>query len=431
MIDHQAQSLHLPEEVFPCRPATIVDFRKVLLDEIKEIDNIWLSIETAAHTAESSEYDGLYRAEVRRNRSSDIDNKVLIEKIFTVFNRHRNLCEDLGSVTILQDRSCTLHAQVEIDSSRQADELLAEIYYRCSACVSRNIPLRSYDKALAEGYSLEQLFDGPLTQHGLFDLPHDDATLDEILIPALFSIINEVSGVVHIKGLSLEVDGKQFYETVDRRDKGRVLSLDFPSDAAHVTVELIHNGGVLPVSIDVVRKGYQEMRYRQNSMREAVQDFGALYSLPQGKTRSLGHYTSIQEHFPVIYGINRYGGSGESSARVAQTRQLKSYLLLFEQLMANFSATCARLDKLYSTDNSQRQTYGYQVIDKQTITDIDLLYPERPAEMIAGILSKYVTTQPDFTGVSFFSSEGISAAPSNVSHNALKTLCPCFLTVEM
>lgn len=388
LIDYQAQSLHLPEEVFPCRPTTAVDLRKMLLDEVKEIDNVWLSIENVTGDTESDGY-GLYRAAVRRNGSSGLDDEALLGKIFNAFNRHRNLCEDLGQVTILEDRSCILHAQVEVDSSQHVDELLAEIYFNCSEYVSGNIPLKSYDKALAEGSSLEQLFDGPLTQHGLFDLQHDGMVFDEILVPTLFSIINEICGVVHIKELSLEVDGERFYEAYARGDGERVLSLNFPCNAASVTIELFRNGGVLPVSIDVVRKCYQEMGYRKNSMREVAQNFAALYSLPQGKVRGLGHYTSIQEHFPVIYGINRYGASGESLARVAQTRQLKSYLLLFEQLMANFSATCARLDKLYSTDNSQRQTYGYCVIDEQTISGIDLLYPERPAEAIARILSGY------------------------------------------
>ncbi len=391
VLDYRAQSLHLPEEVFPCRATTLTDLRKVLLDEVKEIDNIWLSVVGAASDEIESESSvhGLYSAQIRRSQNSKIDNEALITKVYSAFSQQRNLCEDLGSVEILEERGCILHAQIEVDNSRHADELLAEIYFRCGEYISGNIPLSAYMVVAAEGRSLEQLFDGPLTRHGVFDLQHDNVASDEVLVPALFTIINAVAGVDHIKGLSLEVDGQQFYEMLPRRNGDGVLSLDFPANAGLIKVELIRNGGLLPVTIDAVKKRYYEMSYRRDSMREVAQDFSALYTLPEGKARGLGHYTSMQEHFPVIYGINRYGASGESTAVVAQTRQLKSYLLLFEQVMANFSASCARLDKLYSIDSSQCHTYGHQVINDEVISEVGLLYPEQPGEAIATILSKY------------------------------------------
>lgn len=386
LIDYPVQSLHSPEEIFPCRPTTVADFRKILLDEVKEIDNIWLLVPSAENSMADG-ICGLYEAEIKSTQKTGITNKILTEKIFNTFSRYRNLCEDLVSVTVLEERSCTLHAKIEIESSQYTDDLLAEIYFKCSEYISGNSLLCSYEEQLAQGRTLEQLFDGPLTRHGLFDLKNE--TDDEVLIPTLFSIINSISTVDHIKSLYLEVDGQCFYEGLPRRNGETVLSLGCPADTWRVKVELIRNGGVLPISIDTVRKCYQVMCYRRDSMREVEQDFGALYQFPEGKKSDLACYASIQEHFPAIYGINRHGVSSESTEVVAQTRQLKSYLLIFEQVMANFTATCARLRTLYSVDISQRQTYAYQVIHEDEVADINLLYPEKPGEVIAEILSKY------------------------------------------
>jgi len=391
VLDYRAQSLHRPEEIFPCRATTITDLRKVLLDEVKEIDNVWLSVASAELTAEPVDEQtilGIYHAEVRRDQDCNLNDEGLVERVVRAFNHHRNLCEDLDSVTVLKDKKCTLHAKVEVDSRQHADDLLAELYFRCGEYISGNVPLSGYMAAVKEGVPLEQLFDGPLTRHGLFDLPAECAD-DEIVVPTLFSVINSIQGVDHIKGLHLEVDGKKIYEVIPRRNDGHVMSLELPLYAAAVKVELFRNGGALPFSIDAVRKRYQEMNFRRDSMREVEQDFSALYSLPKGVGRGLGSYTSIQQQFPAIYGVNRFGVSGESVEALSRARQLKSYLLMFEQLMANFSATSAQLDKLYSVEDERRQTYDYKVIGEETIADVGLIYPDHPAEALAAILSQY------------------------------------------
>ncbi len=387
VLDYRAQSLHRPEEIFPCRPTTVADLRKALLDEVREINNVWLStaVDGGGGAAQPS---GLYYAQVRRDTDCDISNERLVEKVIRAFNRHRNLSEDLASVTVLKDKKCTLHAKIEVDGCQQADELLAELYFRCGDYISGNVPLSSYLAAVKEGVPLEQLFNGPLTRHGLFDLSADDAE-EEIVVPTLFSIINSITGVDHIKGLHLVLGGRKIYEVVARRYDGDVVSLELPVTAAEVKVELFRNGAALPVSIEAVRRRYQEIAFRRDSMREVEQDFSALYSLPSGVVRGAGRYTSIQQQFPAIYGINHFGVNGESAAAQARANQLKSYLLLFEQLMANHSATTAQLDKLYSVEDERRQTYDYQVIDETMVSGVELLYPEQPAEAIAAILARY------------------------------------------
>lgn len=382
-VNYDQLLLHRPEEVFPCRATTVDDLRKIILDEVKEIDNIWL-----LPLMDDSLPVGLYKAEVRCSQHSAIGDADLRAKVKEAFNRNRNLAEELVEVTLLQQRPCTLHASIEVQSSHSVDELLAEIYFRCGEYLAGNMPLRSYMDLHTEEYGFERLFEGPLTRHGLFELSQTSAD-DEVIIPALFSLINETAGVSHIKELYLELDGERFYESVARRQGDRVIAIDFPLDATQISVMLTRNGALLPITFDVVKKRYHELLYHRDAMRDVKQDFSALYTLPQAQMGGVGDYVSIQEQFPAIYGVNRYGVGGESPEVVARARQLKSYLLLFEQLMANFNAGCGQLDRLFSTDNHKRQSYGVQVLNDDVIADVSLLYPHNPAEAISAILAEY------------------------------------------
>ena len=58
-VDLRAQALHRPAEIFTCRPTTSADYRKLLLDKLPEIDNLWLG--------ETSQNDirGLYQLSVK------------------------------------------------------------------------------------------------------------------------------------------------------------------------------------------------------------------------------------------------------------------------------------------------------------------------------------------------------------------------------
>ncbi len=386
-LDYRAQSLHRPEEVFSSRATTVTDLRKVLLNEVKEIDNVWLSMSAHPSILNEKNTTGIYHAAVRRDHDCDIDDKTLITRVMAAFHRNRNLCEDLGSVVILQDKGCALYAEVEVDGNRHADELIAEIYFKCGDYISGNTPLSSYSSALNEKGSLEALFDGPLTHHGVFGLVEDES--DEIIVPVILSIINAIEGVDNVKNLHLEVGGEKIYEALPRLGESHVITLDYPENAADMAVKLYCNGNLLPFKFDAVRKRNQEMNFRRDSMRKVEQDFSSLYSLPEGGFHGVENYASIQQQFPVIYGVNQYGKSSESVEEVARTQQLKAYLLLFDQVMANFRATTGQLNKLYSTDNKSHQSYEYELIDAETVAGIELIYPENPAQVISKILARY------------------------------------------
>jgi hypothetical protein len=82
----------------------------------------------------------------------------------------------------------------------------------------------------------------------------------------------------------------------------------------------------------------------------------------------VGRYYSIQHQFPAAYGIGATGLAARAPARrQAQARQLKAYLLFFDQLLADYFAQLAHVRDLFAFDGAGQQTYFTGVIDDPSL----------------------------------------------------------------
>ena len=82
---------------------------------------------------------------------------------------------------------------------------------------------------------------------------------------------------------------------------------------------------------------------------------------PTGQPLDVAEYVSIQTHFPATYQIGELGPSPQiDDQRRGQIKQLKAYLLVFEQLLTNYLAQLANVNQLFSLDTSIDRTYFSQ-----------------------------------------------------------------------
>jgi hypothetical protein len=93
--------------------------------------------------------------------------------------------------------------------------------------------------------------------------------------------------------------------------------------------------------------------------------------LPQGKYRNIHHYYSIQHQFPSVYGLGKGGGrdallenitptTQSQDVHQARIRQLKAYLLFFEQPLTDYLAQLAHVGDLFSLNTGLHHSYFYQ-----------------------------------------------------------------------
>lgn len=95
--------------------------------------------------------------------------------------------------------------------------------------------------------------------------------------------------------------------------------------------------------------------------------------MPTGSYQEIHQYASIQNDFPDNYGINRNGlPDNATTARKAQAKQLKAYLVFFDQILANYFAQLSQVKTLLAADDSVRKTYFTQAV--KDVRDIEQIY---------------------------------------------------------
>jgi hypothetical protein len=68
-----------------------------------------------------------------------------------------------------------------------------------------------------------------------------------------------------------------------------------------------------------------------------------------GRFRSIDIYHTIQNHFPNIYGLGLEGlAVSEGEERIANLKQLKAFLSIFEQIMANYLSQLNATNEIFS-----------------------------------------------------------------------------------
>src|SRR5262249_9448490 len=90
--------------------------------------------------------------------------------------------------------------------------------------------------------------------------------------------------------------------------------------------------------------------------------------IPKGDFRHPEDYYPVQYSFPLTYGIGPAGlPTNASVPRRAQAKQLKAYLMVFEQLRDNALAQLANTADLFSLDPSVTLTYFVNLFSEALI----------------------------------------------------------------
>ncbi len=389
-IDYARQALYAPELIFPCRPTTLLDYRKAILNALSELDDCWLLLPRQADGAENG-YRGLYRILLKPNQGMPkLQREAVEKKVRRWYQQHRNLCEDLAEVCFVKEFDYELCARIEVSSARRPVDILAGIYFNCARRIAGSVRFKDYHQASLEECSLEEIFSGPFTDKGLMTDEELAGECDEFQVSSLYAAINRVEGVEHIATLHLERQGQAYYDTVACNITDASMNLRVPRDPGEIKVALTTNGRVMPVDLEELRVRIERLNFRYSSTRSTPQDLSMLYNLPEGSSRQVTEYFSIQNQFPANYGIGHFGVPNSAAPEIkGRVKQLKSYLLIFEQIMANYLANLDAIPDLFSIDKEKRSSYAFMALNNQQITGLDALYKDNPGEMLARIVADF------------------------------------------
>ena len=387
-IDLDRQYLHQPAQILSCRPTTVLDYRKLMLDAVADADNVWLKT-----NSESSRYRGVYQLLVKLKQGlDDARQSKAIEQLRAAYHGARNLCEDLDtdSISVVTNLEYDLCANIEVSSENPPDDLLAEIYFACARRMASSVSIINDEQLLGEERPLDQLFDGPSTSHGFFVDEDSREPRSEFLVSTLFATINDIDGVDHIHELYLERNEERHYISIETEGPEQAFDLSIPQAGKELKVILTTNGREVPIVVEQVIASYEEISFKDNASRSTPQDLKLLSDPVTAVSRPFKQYFSIQDQLPACYGVNQQGVPASADLETkARARQLKAYLVIFEQLMVNFLANIDALKILFSTTAETDSSYAVQTLSEQQVADLSAVYPQHPGEAIGRIMDRF------------------------------------------
>ncbi|GGI52859.1 hypothetical protein [Oxalicibacterium solurbis] len=396
-IDYAAQGLYMPEDILPVQPITENDYRKIIYDAVPQIDDLWLE----RLPADGKRPRGLYTLRVLLDETftqpaSDAQREAVRQRIRATYSAHRNLGEDLEDVVIVDTAPYFLTGEIELEGFCNPAEVYARIFFACERCISSGFYVHRYEDVFAAGVDLDKLFLGPLTRHGHIDDERISSAQRTVTLVDLIGLIQQIDGVRQVHELGLVDAQGQPAESLSFDPSASVCPrLQFPANADQDLLHLVFGrnaGAALAPEDDEARRLRKERRtdllseardelvqlqFGFRAFRNSRQTFSQFIPVPEGQRRDLADYYSVQHHFPAIYGINRHGVPDSAPARrKAEAAQLKAYLYLPEQLMADYLQNLQEMRRMFSIEDGMRQSYFTQYIGNDSLSGIEALYAQ-------------------------------------------------------
>ena len=339
--------------------------------------------------------------------------KKAVDEAKDALQAHRNLDEDYCRVKGVTVEDVAVCADVEVSPDADIERVQAQIWFQIEQYFNPPVPFYSLQELMDAGLPVEAIFNGPELANGFIKA---DELAAAGLRPMLRTsdIINrlmDIEGVVAVNNLMLskyDAEGNVIKGAADptwSNDKP-VFDANQASASWLLFISDVHqprlyhnlsrflfykNGLPFLPRMDEARDALTQLH--GEAERPKIKGTANDLPVPLGTFRNPQDYSPVQYSFPMAYGIGPAGlPSHASLARRAQAKQLKAYLLVFEQLLSNAFAQIARSGDLFSLDPTLRRTYFVQAFSEAVLKG----YSELVSGLTNDVLEDLTETEPEY-----------------------------------
>ena len=394
--DLEAKNLLFPpHKIFPSSPTTINDYRKLIIDRVDSIQNVWIYPQTNNVFSIS----GLFSVKIQLSENQDkkIADKTL-NQVDSLLMKYRSLCTDFNPAELLKKDEITFECDIILDSFAVGENVLAQVYKNIEESISSKPKFFDYDELLETGHRTEDLFIGPLTEKGyLKDLDFSEKT-SEIYISEIKEIMYDVEGVLSVEKLVFFKNGIKIFDDyipfeTDSYPSLSINDTKFLEDGVD-GVRFFRNESFYKIDFVLFKQIYDSLNIESKQTHR--QKFQSELTSFKGRFKKdqFEKYYSIMRELPSIYGLREDElPINSTNLRKSQANQLRSYLLLFDQLMANHNSQVSNMRNLFSVDVKPNKTlFGRAPLD---VPNLEIIVG-KDLKQYNESLEKSIETKNDF-----------------------------------
>lgn len=347
-----------------------------------------------------------------------------------VLHRNRNLCEDylpqISAIPTIEFRIC---ADIDVDNQADIEQVQAAIFYAVEQYISPSVKFYSFRQMREKGKAIEEILEGPKLQNGFIceeEMGPDSFQDFSINLSDIINAIYETEGLVNCRNVKLYL--------MDENGKNII-----PENSWEVKVP----SGYKPV----LNKRKSKFTYYKNELplsanfRESIiklsilnsanfKTAGSVVDRPvfNSTYRDLALHYSLAEEFPATYKIgSNLPDNYLDDPQYFTSKQLEGYLLMFDQLIANFLKDIDQFRNILSwkdinqvrnasTENGWRRSYlvnGADVDKKwQNAVESENAFLKKRNESLDFLLSRFAEDLHELDNYFYLSTDNL-----NISQN--------------
>lgn len=392
-------------QILPSMPVTENDYRKLFID-IEGVKNCWLKPFEQTVYLDCKNDKLAYNPKLLAKLTGDfnlqglysvtVDFDELDEDLFPTdelkakeyerikgliterFHANRNLCEDLSEITKVEVHPISVCASIDVLPEANEELVHAKILRAIDNYFSPSLRFYSLKQMFDKGYTSDRIFEGPLLTNGFIDPKELEAAglRTEVRLSDIMQLIMNVEGVNFIKDISIN----NCKNPTDETDSWLICVEPGKKPVRCTDSAYSYYKGVLPVNVNQTKvEKYLDDLEQAEKAEQALVSLDMEITIPSGTYMNTRETTTIQNDFPDTYGIGLNGLPSEvGTTRKSQARQLKGYLLFFDQILASYFAHLEKVKDLLSVDNRLKKTYFTQAVSD--LTDFSDLVSDYPTD---------------------------------------------------
>jgi hypothetical protein len=355
-----------------------------------------------------------YAADVR----SSAERQTVMLRIMNKLHSERALCEDFISILPVEYDFFGMEAELKVIDGSDIDRIAGQVFSLTYDFFSPEIKFYSLEQMLKKGYSAEEIFEGPPLENGFIDTAelNQSERYRNVHQSDIVNLLSGIDGLVAVKQCAFISEYGSSYSDFSRwindvRARGKMPQLDL--NRCSITFVRTSDRHRTPtqnlVNAENVRAIYKflQSENKQSGLRQFAEDI----TIPQGEDMNVSEYVPMLHDLPRNYGLQEriveldkdaqqldqmaiskfqrhFDDLGAAERKQVdrqyklayleglkpgsrQALQLKGFLLVFEQIMADYLSQLAHLKALFSFKEDAVKTYFPQIL--KNIHDLETL----------------------------------------------------------